>query len=411
MSRSILFLFVITRTTSILFFRSQGDVELYFRWFSRIESGQRPYEDFLVEYPPLALVYALFPSLAGPTNFGEFYQTFRLFSYALDALSFFLVAQILAKRATAFYLLATFALGPVVYDRIDIALSFLLLLTVFALREKRETSAQGLIGVGFAFKLVPALAAPALLLRSARSSGGVLAAVRGGSLAAAVAIAPFAVAFALYGSGVFELFRYHFERGVQIESVWSNLQLVRLGSTAPDFVVFRHGCHNLATETSRILLPVSTLLGGAVLATSLALAWRREARAEEIFAWTIVSFIAVGKVLSPQFFVFLSPLLLVLSRKRDWYGGLVVLLSALTTCVYPFRYGELLEGRLDAVVALSARNALLLFLVGYSLVDLWKRRAEEVTSAPGETRTAVASDTSESGTPDAIAARDEAPGS
>jgi spore maturation protein SpmB len=410
MSRSILFLFVITRTTSILFFGSQGDVELYFRRFSKIESGQRPYEDFLVEYPPLALVYALLPSLAGATNFGEFYHTFRLFSYALDALSCFLVAQILAKRETAFYLLATFALGPVVYDRIDIALSFLLVLTVFALRERRETSAQGLIGIGFAFKLVPALAAPALLLRSARSSGA-LAAVRGGSLAAAVAIAPFAIAFALYGSGVFELFRYHFERGVQIESIWSNLQLVRLGSTAPHFVVFRHGCHNLATETSRLLLPVSTLLGGAVLATSLALAWRREARAEEILAWTIVSFIAVGKVLSPQFFVFLSPLLLVLSRKRDWYGGLVVLLSALTTCVYPFRYGELLQGRLDAVVALSARNALLLFLVCYSLVDLWKRRAEEVTSAPEETRTAVASDAPEKGTPDAIAARDEAPSS
>jgi hypothetical protein len=311
---------------------------------------------------------------------------FRLLSFFVDCLCFRWALHVLPNSRIAPYIVATFAVGDLIYHRIDVVLLLGLFLVLRSLKKGAYLTVAGLLGLGFSFKVIPALVFPALgarLFREGHSRRFMAATV---GLFSGAAGLPFLVATLLCGWGTLTMFEYHAARGLQIESVWSNIQLLWAGASTPEFVTLAYGSHNTTTPFSSILLKLSLLSGGLVLAASIFLACVRSAPLDQIFAWTIPAFIAVGKVLSPQFLVFCAPLMLVLERGRAWYGWLVALLCGLTLLEFNLLYRGILEGRWSAIAVLTARNALFLSLLGYSLVQLLtsepERHEQEEAGSP-----------------------------
>jgi hypothetical protein len=96
----------------------------------------------------------------------------------------------------------------------------------------------------------------------------------------------------------------------------------------------------------------------------------------------VTALIAFNKVGSPQFMAWLSvPVILGLAAQSTGRGGsfrvpavFALLLAALTQSFYPYLYLSLLALNPVMLTLLSARNTLVLVLLGWGVVALWRSR-------------------------------------
>jgi hypothetical protein len=178
------------------------------------------------------------------------------------------------------------------------------------------------------------------------------------------------VPFALLGSGGFlQSFAYQAERGLQVESLGASI-LIFFRSV--DGVVFEHGAFEVLGEGVGLATSLSPLLTLLFLAgTGLMMYWeyRRFGRPgagtfPRHAAALILAFMLGSRVLSPQYMIWLLPLLPLSA------GGFVgVIICALflaacftTTLVFPVHYADLLSFRYPGPELLLARNLLLVIL-------------------------------------------------
>jgi len=113
-----------------------------------------------------------------------------------------------------------------------------------------------------------------------------------------------------------------------------------------------------------------------------ALAWiwlRRPGTAEELVRWSaaaLVAFVALGKVLSPQFLIWLVPLVpLVAGRRGVLASALLATAIVLTQLWFPFRYWDVVA--LEPVGWLVlVRDLLLVALYAILLVALSRQGRE-----------------------------------
>ena len=153
------------------------------------------------------------------------------------------------------------------------------------------------------------------------------------------------------------------KRGLQIESVGASVLLAadRLGVGHARSAIDSPGSIDLGGTNAHLVAQLTTLVQvAAVLAVALAY-WRRREGDERFvaaFAGAIAAFTVFGKVLSPQFLVwivFLVPL--VGGRWRRWLAALLVICLVLTQIELHGYVGLEIEDW--AVWVLLARNALL----------------------------------------------------
>jgi hypothetical protein len=251
-------------------------------------------------------------------------------------------------------------LYPVAVTRYDAVVALTLGLAVFfaALGGRFILLAYASLGLGAAAKLVPALATLPLIRRGA---------VRGYVVFLAV-VALFFVPFALLGGrGLLQSFAYQAERGLQVESLAASI-LISLRSA--DGVVFEHGAFEvrgvgLATSLSPLLILIFLAVTGLVMYGEhrcfgglRAEAFPRHAAA------LILAFMLGSKVLSPQYMIWLLPLV-----PLGAGGTMGIVICALflaacltTTLVFPIHYGDLLSFRYPGPELLIARNLLLVVL-------------------------------------------------
>jgi uncharacterized membrane protein len=183
------------------------------------------------------------------------------------------------------------------------------------------------------------------------------------ALAFSVVVLPFV---ALSPGGVWDGFTRQTSRPLQIESLGSGFLLVAhhvfgLGITMRS----GHGSQNLAGALPDALALVQTLVQAAVL-VGLWIAFARGAttprRLARYSAAAVVAFVALGKVLSPQFLIWLVPLVPLAGRRVA--TGLLALALVLTQLWFPFRYWELAL-HFDAVASwlVLARDLVLVALL------------------------------------------------
>jgi hypothetical protein len=350
---------------------NSNDLALYRESGESILRGEIPYRDFFIEYPPGSLPVFILPALSS-TNRAGFIDHFSL-EMALFLAMTLLVTALTARRfhgshawvlSAATIALAALLLYPVALLRYDAVVALTLGLAVyFAAQGGRFVIfAYASLGLGAAAKVVPALAVLPLAL--ARRG-----AVRGCAVFLAV-VALFLVPFALLGGGgLLQSFAYQAGRGLQVESLAASVLIFlrRVHS-----VVFEHGASELQGGGVGLAVSISPLLTLDLLAISgLAMygEYRRFGRlGPDAFprhsAALILAFMLGSKVLSPQFMIWLLPLV-----PLGAGGALGTIICALflaacftTTLVFPTHYGDLLSFRYPGPELLIARNLLLVII-------------------------------------------------
>jgi hypothetical protein len=348
-----------------------NDLSLYRQAGESILRGEVPYRDFFIEYPPGSL-----PAFVPPALFSASQASFiDLFSVemALALVATLLLTALGARRLrgsgawilpAATFALAAVLLYPVAVTRYDAVVALTLGLAVYfaALGGRYLPLAYASLGFGTAAKFVPALAVLPLALtrRGAVRSCAVFLAV------VALFFVPFAV---LGGQGLLQTFTYQAERGLQVESLAASVLIFLRSITS---IVFEHGAFEVRGEGVDLASSFSPLLTLLLLAvTGFAMWWefrRCGGLGVEAFprhaAALILAFMLGSRVLSPQYMIWLLPLVPLSA------GGFVgVIICALflaacftTTLVFPIHYGDLLFFRYPGPELLLARNVLLIIL-------------------------------------------------
>jgi uncharacterized membrane protein len=354
------------------------DYGIYMRYGDKVvDEHAVPYRDFDLEYPPGALPMFVLPSLAPSSQYQHVFQFLGALCLAAAALGAYAIAGL---RAAVFTAAAPLALGSVILSRFDLWPTALAVLALAAaLRGRRGLSAV-LIGTAFAAKLWPVLLVPLLGVWIARSDGG-RAAARWLGVAAATAAAwflPFAV---LSPGGVAHSFHAQLARPLQLESLGAAV-LIALHHAAGTHlsVISSYGSQNVVGTGSHAVEIATTVVGALALVAAYVAFARSDADAEDLIryaAGVVAISLAVGKVFSPQFLIWLIPLVPLVRGRRSafalpvYFGALV-----LTQLWFPSRYWKLADGFAPVQSwELLARDLLVVALVA---VLLWPKLEHEI---------------------------------
>jgi hypothetical protein len=183
----------------------------------------------------------------------------------------------------------------------------------------------------------------------------------------------FLPAFLLAGGGFARSLAYHTDRGLQLESLGASV-LMKLGYL--EEVVLEYGAWDVLGQGVAVLSSASLLVTAVLLVVTGTVAYReyREGRfGPEQFprfaAAFVLAFLLASKVLSPQYVIWLLPLV-PLSAGGVWGLGVSAVFLAvcwMTTQVFPYHYLEVVQGRSPGIDILLGRNLLLLILWGLML--------------------------------------------
>jgi uncharacterized membrane protein len=332
-----------------------------------VHDGRIPYRDFAVEYPPGALPVFALPSLAGTVQYAS------IFAWLMAACGVGLVLVVSGiRRGAAFYVaLAPVLAGSLILSRFDLWPALLATGALAAFLRGRDGLGWALLGAAVGAKLWPLVLVPLVLVWSVRR-GRTKAPLAGLAVIAAIFV-PFAV---IAPSGLWSSLTGQLSRPLQIESLGGAV-LANFGHPS---VVTTHGSQNFAGHG---LIGAGFAVVQVAVLVALWIGFARggpmtRERLIRFAAAAVCAFVAFGKVLSPQFLLWLVPLVpLVAGRRGLAAASLLTAALVLTQVWFPQRYWAYVdEFQLAWVVLL--RDLVLVALVG---VLAWPNRGQRVAES------------------------------
>ena len=383
-----------------------ADTGLYGLYGHRIMQGQLPYRDFYIEFPPGALPALVVPDLVH----SHYVAGFHLFQFACAALCIVLLAWTLvgvgASRrrlygAVVLTGLAPAALGQITLNAFDFWPALLSVAAVALVVRRKERAGLACLGLATAAKVFPAALLPLLLAHVWRRAGG----GRAGRKAAAWALGAYVAAgaavtlpfLALAPGGLGFSLETQLKRHLQVESLGASLlvTLHHLGAAGAHVVVGRPYSLDLAGGAADAIAAVTTVLSVIAVLAALTL-WLRprggrhglgseaaepDERLLLAVAATVTGLVTFGRVLSPQYLVWLVPLLAMTAPGRARIAWLLLALSlGLTQVWFPSRFFEVVHLQGAGWVVL-ARNLVLAGVYVALIVPLARRVSRPASTA------------------------------
>ena len=354
-----------------------SDVPHYEVLGALVEAGGMPYRDFRLEYPPGALPPLVVPALLTHSSRG-YARAFGAGMVICGVAVILLAAACLAAlgagpgrsaAALAVPTLSPLLLGPLLLTRFDLFPVALAVGGLAAVLHGRERLGAAVLGLGVAVKLWPGLLLPLVVVWSWRRRGRRDALVVL-LLAAAVAVAVFAAPAILAPGQVADSLWRQVSRPLQIESLGA-AALLAMHHVAglPLGWASSHGSQNLTGAVAVAAAAFTSLAQVAVLGWLWARFARGPVEPERLVRYAaavVVAFVALGKVLSPQFLVWLVPFVpLVAGLRGVAAGALLVAACLLTRGWFPDHYWDLVR-EFDETSSwlLAGRDLALLALLG-----------------------------------------------
>lgn len=350
-----------------------------------------PFHALPAEYGPLALL-AFLPPLLVPTTWYNF-AFFVEMALVVVALTW-LLARYGAPGAG--YLWLTYAmLGSMTLaaGRFDVLPATCVVIAIIAAQRGKLPLAYGALALGTLLKLYPAALLPLLLIESWRARDRAPL-WHGPALFAGLVAVGEGLAATRSPTSLLSPFSFMSARCAQVESLPASLgylwaQVTRAPLTYP--YDFNSTC--LQTPSLPAAEMITLALGMATLALAITLSWRRRLTLGQAALLVIAALILGSKVFSPQYLLWLSPLVAL-----EYGADLAALLGwsivcLITTFSFPFSYDGTLSQFFDQPsvtmisVTSTARNLALLALGG---VMLWRhaRAARQDDPASGGSRNA-----------------------
>jgi hypothetical protein len=358
-----------------------SDVFGYQEHAMQIRAGQVPYRDFPFEYPPAALPAELLPAYfpwSYTTSFAVLMGAYGAGCIAAAA-SALRAVDAGGVRTWAGLLaigVSPFVLGSLFDTRFDLWPTLLAVGALAALVRDRPLASGALLGLGFAAKLWPAVLLPIAVVHLWRRRGTAAAAttVAAFVVAAAVCFVPFAI---LAPAGLRASLSGQLDRPLQVESLGAAvLMIAHHAGLNPLSTIGSHGAQALTGRGTHLAADLSTALEiVSVVGIWIVFARRRHVHEETTLlaaAATVAALVAFDKVLSPQYLIWLVPIVLLLRGRCGLAAGALVFLAlGLTHTWFPARYWNLaLTYESPWSWYLLARDIFLVALAGVLVFEL-----------------------------------------
>ena len=325
------------------------DVHIYQGYAERFLHGQLPYRDVFVEYPPGAFAVFMPPTAFGAPHYNAAFKSLMaLCGVATILLAALVLVELGVTRgrlvlAVALLALAPVALGPISLNTYDAWPALLTVLALLLFLRGRALLGAGVLGLAVSAKVYPLVLVPLAGIYVWRRAGPrrVLAALAVFVVIAAAVVVPFA---AYDPHGVASSFRSQAERGLQIESLGASLLLAadRLGLYDANVVETTGVAGRNLSGSLPDAVAVLTLVLEAVAVVTVWLLYARvrdaRARLPLAFAAAVAGFLAFTKVFSPQYLVWLVPLVVLAG---SWVAVSLTAVSLVLAQAWFFHYHAL----------------------------------------------------------------------
>ena len=324
------------------------------------------------EYPAASLVIFSLPLLTPWLSYTNGY-------IAWMAIILLVATGLLAWRgppeaAIAFPLYALLAGWSFTLERYDLLPGLCVVLAFALTQRERPRAATAVLAVGTLLKLFPVLLLPLLLIACKRGEGGrwrldLLA------IFAAIGLAGSLPVLLVDPSALWAPIHYELSRPLHIESLpgsllWltSNAGLgMGPGLNGGPYPVFSYNSLNVAGGAQAFWGGLFALAGVAGVCAAYGRFWRGRDSLGRAMILVMLVFIASGKVLSPQYFLWILPLAALVEGIRLRWLALSALVCAIITCYYNLPLSTLpWSGPFMSVIVI--RNLLLIGLIALYLV-------------------------------------------
>jgi hypothetical protein len=351
---------------------------------------QPPFHMLPLEYPPLTLVLFSLPLLV-PLPY------YQLIFAVLMALTAVLIYWLLLRHgprgaALAFALYMLIGVLATAEGRFDLVPAALTLICLIAAERKHWTSAYVALAFGFLLKIYPILLLPALFIAeqqdaqrfyippkslTLRSLPGALwhtlqgihrwrwknTLIFSGIL---LAVTAFFALFDFQGAVLSQL-SYFANRPMQVEATGSMLLWLGTLFGFPVHIEFTYGSVNMVSALGGAVAPLFEVLFVLGYMYTLLLQWRGKLDLVQACIALLLVFIVTGKVFSPQYLIWITPLLAYSGAFDSLWLVAWGTISLLTTIIYPYLYTRTLDALQTPYVPgfiqfVAARNAAFVLL-------------------------------------------------
>lgn len=338
-----------------------------------------PYRDFNFEYPPLSVIFITLPRLLA-SYFNLYVLVYAVELLLFDFVGIFILTSFSKQlghnpwKTLAIYTIVLLAVGPLVVTRFDFIPAILTLISIFFFIKKRSKTAWAFLAAATLTKIYPLVIAPIfLLIQLSRSEKknlleGLLAFI----ITSAVITVPFVI---LSPSGFWESFSYHTQRPLQIESTYASvLELLSAFKIFDLNIALGYGSVNVIGTVPDILAKISfgiTILGLLAVYWSANRGLKHSHINQQNWAvqsdetafivkyslMAILVFIVSCKVFSPQYIIWLLPLIPLITHKSKYLIWLLfIAVGIMTFFIFPQYYDSLRNGSMLIISLLVIRN-------------------------------------------------------
>lgn len=331
-----------------------------------LSGPQLPFHMLPIEYPPLTLLVFSLPLLA-PV---PYYQlAFALCMSLICVLIYWLLLKYGPRGAALFFALYALVGGvATATERYDLVPAALTLLAVLAAERKHWTWASISLAIGTLIKLYPILLLPAFFIAEQQSQGRMHLPTKSLTPAATIlhlwytlrgasqwrrknTIIFFSIILSItslfailnFEKAVVSQISYFIHRPIQVEATSGAFLWIAHTLGAPLHIENTFGSLNIISPLDGPLSSICTLLLALGCLLVIWMQWRGKLDITQTSIALLLVFIATGKVFSPQYIIWLMPLL-AYSGAFDTFWLLIWLpLSALTSFIQMFFYTRLID--------------------------------------------------------------------
>lgn len=301
-----------------------------------------PFHALPPEYPLLTLMPFSLPLLA-PTQWYE--VAFALLMAVIAAVIYLVLKQYRSRGAAiAFAVYLVLGSWATAEGRFDLIPAGLTLGAIILAGHAKWKWAFALLALGTLFKFYPAvLIPPFLIAQQMQSRDRWFAWSRWSALAVFIGtcVLVFAVSLTLNIADTLVPFTYFLNRPTQIESLPGTLLWLGNFLGHPVQYTFIYQSLNFLSPLSNKVSLLMTLLLVAGLLFTFWLQWRGKIDFYMTCLLTLLILVITGKVFSPQYLIWLAPLIAFVGKSNWKWLVSWGIVGILTTCIFPYMYVDI----------------------------------------------------------------------
>jgi hypothetical protein len=342
-----------------------------------------PLHNIPVEYGALTLV-ALLPPLLAPVAWYPWLFGGETIA-AIGATAWLCATMGRARAGYAYLGWVLVGSATLAGTRFDALPALLTVLALACARRRWMVRAVALLAAAALIKWYPLVLLAPLFIAELRAGGMRVRALRSPAVFAGVVAAGLALTWLANPQDAWRPLGFLAARGLELESLpASAVWLAHALWGAPAGLSYEANVQTLATPHAAVIEMAATGLGIGLLAVALWLQWRGRLTLGQASALALLALLIGSKVFSPQYVLWVAPLLALEAVPFSLVGVLWLVVSALTALAFPTAYeGVFNRPGLPAwqVVAWIsvARNVALVACAGAAL--RWARAARPATAS------------------------------